>query len=122
MVSHALIFSKNLCPDQISSRHFLLCGLVNPSAHKNINITPFNVASQSLQVRYLISGAQVVIELGCFIAVSLTNLLVWTMDPPASYLTVSLLKSLQVTICSRCAACRALYSCRVSDNDIDVPP
>ncbi|KJA22752.1 hypothetical protein HYPSUDRAFT_637533 [Hypholoma sublateritium FD-334 SS-4] len=34
-------------------------------------------------------------------AVSLANLMVWTMYPFASYLTVTILKSLQATICSR---------------------
>jgi len=34
-------------------------------------------------------------------AVSMANLLVWTMEPFAAYLTISILKCLQATICSR---------------------
>ena len=36
-----------------------------------------------------------------FKAVSMFNFLVWILDPFASYLAVGLIKSLQVTICSR---------------------
>ncbi|KAF8962387.1 hypothetical protein BDZ97DRAFT_1662840, partial [Flammula alnicola] len=36
-----------------------------------------------------------------FIAVAIGNFLVWLFDPFASFLAVGLLKSLQVTICSR---------------------
>ncbi|KAF9483023.1 hypothetical protein BDN70DRAFT_963748 [Pholiota conissans] len=47
------------------------------------------------------TGSTTIIRILARDAVSICNFLIWILDPFASYLAVGLLKSLQVTICSR---------------------